>query len=54
MKMNDVLVTIGKLEIKWYAALILVGALLGILMILKEGNRYRISKDFLFNLGLQK
>lgn len=49
--MNDVLVTIGKLEIKWYAALILLGALLGILMILKEGNRYRISKDFLFNLS---
>ena len=49
--MNPVLITIGTLEIKWYSVLILVGVIIGIAMLIKEGKRYNISKDFLFNLA---
>lgn len=49
--MNPVLITIGSLEIKWYSVLILVGVIIGIAMLIKEGKRYNVSKDFLFNLA---
>jgi len=49
--MNPVLVTLGPLEIKWYSALILIGVIIGISMLIKEGKRFNISKDFLFNLA---
>ena len=49
--MNPVLVTIGPLEIKWYSVLILLGVIIGISMLIKEGKRFNISKDFLFNLA---
>ncbi len=48
--MNDVLFKLGGLEIKWYAFLILVGAILGIILSMKEGQKHNISKDFIFNL----
>lgn len=49
--MNPVLVTIGPLQIKWYSVLILLGVIIGISMIIKEGKKFNISKDFLFNLS---
>ena len=49
--MNPVLITIGPLEIKWYSALILVGVLIGISMLIKEGKKFNISSDFLFNMA---
>ncbi len=49
--MNPVLISIGPLEIRWYAALILVAVIIGITMFMKEGKRFKISNDFLFNLA---
>lgn len=49
--MNKVLVTIGSIDIYWYSALIIVGALIALFMIMKEGRRYGISGDFLFNMS---
>ncbi len=48
--MNDTLITIGSVNIKWYSALILVGAFIAIIMTIKEGTKYRYPKDFIFNL----
>ncbi len=48
--MNKVLFSLGGVEIKWYAALIVVGAFCAIMLILKEGKRFNISTDFLFNM----
>lgn len=41
---------IGNLEIEWYSALIIVGAMLGITMVLKEAKRYKYPTDFTFNM----
>lgn len=49
--MNPVLISIGPLEIKWYSVLILVGVIIGISMLIKEGKRFNISSDFLFNMA---
>jgi len=49
--MNPVLITLGPLQIKWYSVLILLGVIIGIAMLIKEGKRFNISKDFLFNLA---
>lgn len=49
--MNPILITIGSIEIKWYSVLILLGVTLSIHMLIKEGKRYNVSKDFLFNLA---
>ncbi len=48
--MNKVLITIGSVDIYWYSALIIVGALIALFMIMKEGRRYGVSTDFLFNM----
>ncbi|MEG1892720.1 MAG: prolipoprotein diacylglyceryl transferase [Bacilli bacterium] len=48
--MSPIMFTIGNFSIKWYAFLILIGAIVGIIMIMKEGKRFGFSKDFLFNL----
>lgn len=42
--------SIGSIDIHWYSALIVIGAILAIYMILKEGRRYGVSTDFLFNM----
>lgn len=49
--MNPVLFTIYGIEIRWYSVLLLVGMLLGIYMLMKEGKRFNIPKDFTFNLA---
>lgn len=49
--MNPTLLTIGPLEIKWYSTLILVAVIIGITLFMKEGKRFNISNDFLFNLA---
>jgi len=49
--MNPVLVSVGPLEIKWYSALILVAVIIGIALFLKEGKKFNISSDFMFNLA---
>ncbi|MBQ6687088.1 MAG: prolipoprotein diacylglyceryl transferase [Bacilli bacterium] len=49
--MNPVLISIGPLEIKWYSFLILLAVAIGITLFMKEGKRFKISSDFLFNLA---
>ncbi len=49
--MNPVMFEIFGLEIKWYSVLILVGVILAIIMLIKEGKRFNIPKDYLFNLA---
>ncbi len=48
--MSDTIITIGSFSIKWYSVLILVGAVLAIMIALREGRRFNYSKDFMFNM----
>ncbi len=48
--MSDTIFTIAGINIKWYSVLILVGALLAIILIIREGTKHRYPKDFIFNL----
>ena len=49
--MNPVLITLFGLEVRWYSVLILVAIIISILLLIKEGKRFNIPKDFLFNLS---
>ena len=48
--MNPVALQIGSFTIKWYSLMILLGLIVGIGLLLKEGKKYNYPKDFLFNL----
>lgn len=48
--MSDTIFNIGPVSIKWYSVLILVGAILAIIMTIREGKRFKYSKDFIFNM----
>ncbi len=49
--MNPVLWTIGNFEIRWYSVLMLVAIIIAIIMVIREGKRFNIPKDFSFNLA---
>ena len=48
--MNSTIITIGGFAIKYYSVLILIAVFLGMEMILKEGKKFNMNQDFLFNL----
>lgn len=48
--MDRYLFTIGDFKIEWYSALIIVGAFLAIIMIMKEAKRHNYPTDFVFNM----
>ncbi len=48
--MNPIALQIGPFSIKWYSLMILLGVIVGIGLLLKEGKKYNYPKDFLFNL----
>ena len=48
--MDRYIITIGDVNIEWYSVLIVVGAILAIIMIIKEAKRYNYSQDFVFNM----
>ena len=48
--MDSVLITLGTMEIKWYSVLMIIGAVLALILILKESKRFGYSSDFVFNL----
>lgn len=50
--MNPVLIDLGFIKIYWYSVCILLGLLVGGLLILKESQRFKISKDDVTNLFL--
>lgn len=49
--MNSYIIEIGGFALRWYSVLMLTGAIIGIMMVEKEGKRFGISKDFLFNMA---
>ena len=49
--MNAYIFKIGNFGVRWYSLLILIGVIVGILLIEKEGKKFNISKDFLFNMA---
>ncbi len=48
--MDRYLITIGNFKIEWYSALIVVGAFLALIMIMKEAKRHGYPTDFVFNM----
>ena len=49
--MNPIMFTLFGLEFRWYSVLILIGAILAILLLVKEAKRFHIEKDFIINLS---
>ena len=49
--MKEYIFKIGSFGVRWYSLLILIGVIVGILLIEKEGKKFNISKDFLFNMA---
>ena len=49
--MNPVLFTIFNIEIRWYSIIMLVAILIATLLFMKEGKRFNMPKEFLFNLA---
>lgn len=49
--MNSVIFSIGPFTLKYYSVLILLGVIIGISLLLKEGKRFNMNQDFLFNLA---
>ncbi|MBR1413749.1 MAG: prolipoprotein diacylglyceryl transferase [Bacilli bacterium] len=48
--MNPVMFNIGSIEVRWYSFLILVAILLAIVLMIKEGKKYGIGKDVIFDM----
>ena len=48
--MNAILINLGFIQIRWYSVLLLVAFIVGSLLILKEGQRFKIDKEYLFNM----
>lgn len=49
--MNPIAFTIYGYEIRWYSICILVGILLALVLFMREGKRFNIPRDFLFNMA---
>lgn len=49
--MNPYIIQIGDFGLRWYSVLILIGVVLGVSLVQKEGKRFGISSDFLFNMA---
>ena len=49
--MNPYIFEFNGFGLRWYSVLILLGVSLGIFLIIKEGKRFSLSKDDLFNLA---
>lgn len=48
--MNRYILEIGSFKLEWYSALIIVGAMIGISMVLKEAKRYKYPTEYVFNM----
>ena len=48
--MNRYIFETGSFKLEWYSALIIVGAMIGISMVLKEAKRYKNPTEFVFNM----
>ena len=50
MQFSPILTTIGGVEIRWYSVLILVAVFIAYGILSSEAKRFKISKDFIFNM----
>ena len=48
--MNPILIDLGFIQIRWYSVILLFAFSVGVFLIFKEGKRFNIDKDYLFNL----
>ena len=48
--MNPILVTIFGIEIRYYSVLILLGVIIAYFLFTKETKKFKINKDFIFNV----
>ena len=48
--MNPVMFSLFGIEIHWYSVLILIGIIIGLILIEKEGKRFKYSKELIFNI----
>ena len=49
--MNPEIINIGRLSIRWYSVLILIGIILAIFLAEKEAKKFNYEKDFVFDLA---
>lgn len=50
LNINPVMFSLGNIEIRYYSFFILIGVVLAILLLMKEGKRFGYAKDDLFDL----
>lgn len=48
--MNDIIFDLGFITIKWYSVLMCLSLFIGIILIMKEAKRFKISDDYMINL----
>ena len=48
--MNPIIVSIGSFELRWYSVLIAIAVVIGYFLILNESSRFKIKKEFMFNM----
>lgn len=48
--MNRYIFSVGDFKIEWYSFLIVIGAILAIILAIREAKRYKYPADFVFNL----
>lgn len=48
--MNRYIIEIGNFKLEWYSVLIILGAMIGITLVLKEAKRYKYPTEFVFNM----
>lgn len=50
--LNPIAFSLGPIPVHWYGIIIGVGALLGLMLVIREGKRFEISNDFFMDLLL--
>ncbi|OMF97653.1 prolipoprotein diacylglyceryl transferase [Paenibacillus sp. FSL R7-0273] len=50
--LNPVAFSVGPIPVHWYGIIIGIGALLGLMLVIREGRRFGIGKEFFYDLVL--